>query len=137
MTALNKEKKRKEDKDILLVLPKRDSSTYLTGKYIGAFVPVEVSDSLRLTALVEGETLQGVIQRRLQEGSSIETSINQMVEVLCKTWEGMQGRVRVGVFEECIRYRLGRKGISKGAIEQIVCKVREHCEKKKKKKSNS
>jgi len=137
MTVLSKEKKKKEDKNIPLFLPKRDSSTYLTGKYIGAFVPVEVSDSLRLTALVEGETLQGVIQRRLQEGSSIDASIDQMVEVLCKTWGEMQGRVRVGVFEECIRYRLGRKGISKGVIEQIVCKVRKHCEKKKKKKPNS
>jgi len=137
MTALSKEKKKKEDKDILLVLPKRDSSTYLTGKYIGAFVPVEVSDSLRLTALVEGETLQGVVQRKLQEGSNIKISIDQMVEVLCKTWGEMQGRIRVGVFEECIRYRLGRKGISKETIEQIVHKVRKHCEKKKKKKSNS
>jgi len=137
MTALSKEKKKKEDRKIPLFLPKRDSSTYLTGKYIGAFVPMEVSDSLRLTALVEGETLQVVIQRRLQEGSNIKTSIDQMVEVLCKIWEEIEGRVRVGVFEECIRYRLSRKGISKGVIEQIVCKVRKNCEKKKKKKSNS
>jgi len=136
MTALSKKKKKKEDESIPLFLPKRDSSTYLTGKYVGAFVPVEVSDSLRLTALVEGETLQGIIQKRLQEGNSIETSIDQMVEVLCEVWKEMQGRVRVGVFEECIRYRLGRKGISKGVIEQIVSKVRKHCEKKKKKKSN-
>jgi len=60
----------------------RDGMSYMSGKFVGGYVPLRVAEHVQLLALYNGDTIQKTLERMIEEWCSEKETIPCILETL-------------------------------------------------------
>lgn len=110
-------------------------STYLTGTFVGGYVPRQTANHLRLLSIYKSTTLQSILQEMVEEWIVSQEPYVSIIEILADRAH-MEWLRRASqnedwsTYEQELRERLKRRKVNNESVEEILKEVKKKIGKK-------